>query len=190
MKAISLLSSGIDSPVASKLMAKKGFEIIYLHLKLTPDADAVKNLKSKIDKNAQLIIKEFYSELEKISLSANKKYTCILCKRSMLRIAQEVAKEHGAEAIITGENLGQVASQTLENMKVIDEAVKIPVIRPLLCLDKMEIVKLAREIGTYRLSTIENKKCPFVPPSPATKSKLEKVQKEENMFFTRKHNLA
>ncbi len=183
MKAIALLSTGIDSPVASHLMLKKGFEIIYLHLRLEDDANRVENLKSLIDKDSKLIIKDFFPFLEEVSKKTNKRYMCILCKRNMLRIAEKVAIEEGAVALITGESLGQVASQTLENMKTIDCAVSIPVLRPLLCFDKMEIVKIAREIGTYKLSTLESKKCSFVPSSPATKSKLANVLKEENKLF-------
>jgi tRNA uracil 4-sulfurtransferase len=95
----------------------------------------------------------------------------------MYRIAEKIAKEEKAKFIITGENLGQVASQTLDNLAVLEESVEIPVLRPLLCLDKEEIVSIAKEIGTYELA--KNIKCLFVPKRPTTKANLIKTKQEE-----------
>ncbi len=184
MKAVALISLGIDSPVACHLMKKKGFEIVYLHMKIVEGESHIEIIKSKLDEKAKLKVVDYYPFLEKIRKKCKDRYTCILCKRGMLRIAEEVAIKEGAQAIITGENLGQVASQTIENLKVIDSAVDMPVLRPLLCLDKTEIIHIAREIETYNISTVEKRKCPYVPKGPATRSVIERIEKEEaNLDF-------
>ena len=176
MKAIILLSSGIDSPVAAYLIKEKGLEIIGLNFFMDNHKDVDKIAKKLgIKKIYHISHKEI---LNQISQKTNPKYTCILCKRVMYRIAENLAKKENAKFIITGENLGQVASQTLDNLAVLDNAVKIPVLRPLLCFDKNEIIKIAKEIKTYELA--ENKKCLFVPRHPATKAKLEIIEKEES----------
>ena len=103
------------------------------------------------------------------------KYTCVLCKRQMYRVAEEVAREEGAKGIVTGESLGQVASQTTDNLFVIDQACSIPVYRPLIGMDKVEIEEIARKIGTYEASILPVKSCQAVPKKPITKAKLEDV---------------
>ena len=176
MKAIILLSQGIDSPVAAYLMQKQGLKLIGLNFFIN-NHRAVDKIAKKLEiSNVHYIShKEI---LTKINNNINPKYTCIICKRIMYRIAENIAKKENAKFIITGENLGQVASQTLDNLAVLDNAVKIPVLRPLLCFDKNEIVKIAKEIKTHDLS--ENKKCPFVPRHPSTRAKLEVIKKEES----------
>lgn len=175
MKAIILLSPGIDSPVAAYLMKEKGLELIGLNF-FIDNHNAVEKISKKIG-----IKKVYYINhkgiLTQISQKTNPKYTCIICKRMMYRIAEKLAKKEKAEFIITGENLGQVASQTLDNLAVLDNAIKTPILRPLLCFDKNEIIDIAKNINTYELS--ENKKCLFVPRHPSTKAKLEIIEKEE-----------
>ena len=176
MKAIILLSSGIDSPVAAYLMQKQGLELIGLNFVLEKSKNIEKILK-------KLGIKKVYyinhkEILTQIKNNTNPKYTCILCKRIMYRIAEKLAKKQNAKFIITGDNLGQVASQTLDNLAVLDNAIKTPILRPLLCFDKNEIIDIAKNINTYELS--ENKKCLFVPRHPSTKAKLEIIEKEES----------
>ncbi len=95
----------------------------------------------------------------------------------MYRIAEKLAENEKVKFIITGENLGQVASQTLDNLAVLDNAINLPILRPLLCFDKNEIIDIAKSINTYELS--ENKKCQFVPRHPSTKAKLEIIEREE-----------
>lgn len=176
MKAIILLSSGIDSPVAAYLMKEKGLEIIGLNF-FMDNHKAVDKIAKKlgIKKIYHISHKEI---LNQISQKTNPKYTCLLCKRFMYRIAEKLAKKENAKFIITGENLGQVASQTLDNLVVLNNALNMPILRPLLCFDKNETIKIAKEIKTYELS--ENKKCPFVPKHPATKAKLDIIKKEES----------
>ena len=176
MKAVILLSPGIDSPVAAYLMKEKGISLIGLNF-FMDNHKAVDKIAKKlgISNIHHISHKEILSEIKN---NTNPKYTCLLCKRIMYRIAEALAKKEKADFIVTGENLGQVASQTLDNLYVLDESIKTNVLRPLLCFDKNETIKIAKEIKTYELS--ENKKCLFVPRHPATKAKLEIVEKEES----------
>jgi thiamine biosynthesis protein ThiI len=115
----------------------------------------------------------------RISESPNPKLRCVLCKRSMYRIAGAFAEERGAKGIVTGESLGQVASQTLDNLYVLDEATRIPVLRPTIGLDKLEIEGIAKKIGTYGISAVSVDGCTVVPNKPSTRSRLEEVHELE-----------
>jgi thiamine biosynthesis protein ThiI len=117
--------------------------------------------------------------MERILDSPEPRFTCVLCKRSMYRIAEEFCQHKRAKAIVTGESLGQVASQTLDNLYVLDSAVSIPVLRPLIGLDKVEIEERARIIGTYSLTAHKVEGCKVVPSTPATTSRIEKIEKLE-----------
>jgi thiamine biosynthesis protein ThiI len=110
------------------------------------------------------------------------RYTCILCKRMMYRVAEAVAKEVGAKGIVTGESLGQVASQTLENLFVLDNIASMPVYRPLIGFDKVEVEKIAREIGTFELSIMPAEGCRAVPSKPTTRARMELVRRLEEML--------
>ncbi|HUK92977.1 MAG TPA: tRNA 4-thiouridine(8) synthase ThiI, partial [Methanomicrobiales archaeon] len=107
------------------------------------------------------------------------KYTCLLCKRRMYRVAGAVAREAGAKGLVTGESLGQVASQTLDNLFVLNDAAELPVFRPLIGLDKEEIIRIARDIGTFPTSTVPIRGCQAVPKKPSTRAVLEKVREIE-----------
>jgi len=111
----------------------------------------------------------------RITESAKPKYICILCKRSMYRIAEEFAKKNKAKAIITGESLGQVASQTLSNLYVLSSSIKLSILRPLIGLDKVEIEDIARKIGTYKITAKSIEGCKAVPMAPATRSKIKNI---------------
>ncbi|MBW3000035.1 7-cyano-7-deazaguanine synthase [Candidatus Woesearchaeota archaeon] len=180
MKAISLISDGIDSPAATAIMLEKGLEIIGVHF---ADLD-----KKSVEKAKRLCKKIGLKKLYIINHDVNKKgmlkncpskYVCVLCKRMMLRIAEKIAEKENCEVLVTGENLGQVASQTLENMQVTDSCVKIPIIRPLLCNDKVETVKIANKIGTYDISAEPSIGCTAVPKHPITKSKIGYIEELE-----------
>jgi thiamine biosynthesis protein ThiI len=185
-KVIVLLSGGIDSPAAAWMMMKRGVEIICLHMdnsRLFGDFSRLRATEtieelSSWDRKIKTYMVPQCDILEEIRKSG--KLTCVLCKRAMLRAAEIIAKREGAKAIITGENLGQVASQTLDNINVIDRAVDIPVLRPLIGMDKMDIVRLAQKIGTYDIS-IQFAPCCWGPPKyPATKSTMKVVDKAES----------
>ncbi len=182
-KAILLVSGGIDSPVAGYILKEKGFEVIGLHLSNNINKDEehkVKKLMKKIG------VKKLYtanaSIYQKDFSKTKSRFRCILCKRMMFRLAQKIAEKENAKFIITGENLGQVASQTLDNLAVNDfviEHEKFFVIRPLLTLDKNDIINIARKIGTFDISIEKTPSCPWLPSNPATKTTNPQLEKEE-----------
>ncbi len=188
MKFISLVSSGIDSPVATYLISKISKEIILLHGDIKPFTDdrEINNfilLATHLKKISKCLFKVYISahgeSLETFKKDCNNRYTCIFCKRMLLRYAEKIAEKLEADAIVMGDSLGQVASQTLHNINVIDSAVKIPIIRPLIGYDKEDIVKIAKDIGTYDLSILPSDPCKAVPNKPATQAKLDKILDEE-----------
>ena len=190
MKGLLLLSAGIDSPVAGYLMLKQGIDIVALHLHNSPEEDSfsielskriVSHLSQHTGRTIPLYSAENHSNEKQIWENANRRYQCLICKRLMYRLAERLAKQLGCDFIVTGENLGQVASQTLDNMVVLSDSISIPILRPLLCNDKNDTIKIAEEIGTFALSAQQSvNKCPFVPNSPATKAKLEEIQYQES----------
>ena len=185
-KALALVSSGIDSPVAAKMMIDKGLEVIGLHFDNRPFTDARPITKTiRICRN--IGIKKLYIVKHGLSMGdivgkINRRLTCLMCRRLMFRIAERIAKKEKCSFLITGENLGQVASQTLDNMVVVTKAVKIPILRPLLCNDKQETVDMAKSIGTYDVSIEPPGCCRLVPEFPATKSNIKIVEEEERKF--------
>jgi len=132
-------------------------------------------------RNGNLTMIPFLEFQKKVLTKTPAKYRVILYRREMMRQAEKLAQQIGARAIITGEALGQVASQTIENLAVIEQAVNLPVLRPLICFDKQEIIKLAQKIGTYEISTEPHQDCCslFVPEHPATKANLADILKVE-----------
>ncbi|MEM2848975.1 MAG: tRNA uracil 4-sulfurtransferase ThiI [Candidatus Bathyarchaeia archaeon] len=193
-RVVALISTGIDSPVASWLMMKRGCSIIVLYAQVNPDKpeacihkllDIIEVLKRwHIGLDVPVYVYRHGEALAEISRYASN-YTCILCKRLMLRVAERLSHEKGAKAIVTGENLGQVASQTLNNLNAIDNAIETSVLRPLIGFDKEEIMSLARRIGTYEISIGSHPKylqetvCWAKPSKPTTKADLGEVLKLE-----------
>jgi thiamine biosynthesis protein ThiI len=188
MKLVSLISTGIDSPVATYLISKYSKEIILVHGDIKPftDNQEIKNflilakyLKKISKAKISIYIVPHGFSLLNYKLTCNNRYTCIFCKRMLLRYAEKIAENTSAGAIIMGDSLGQVASQTLKNIKTIEESIKTPILRPLIGLDKNEIVKIAKEIGTYDISILPTTSCKAVPDKPVTQCKLEKILLEE-----------
>jgi thiamine biosynthesis protein ThiI len=189
MKFASLISSGIDSPVATFLLSKKAEEIVLIHGDIRPYTDdrEIKNFKKLakyLKKITSCYLKVYLvphgSSLSTFKQYCNNKFTCVFCKRMLLRCAEKIAEKEEDVAIIMGDSLGQVASQTLQNIRVIDKAVDMPILRPLIGFDKEEVVKIAKEIGTYALSILPTDGCNAVPKKPATKAKIETILDEEN----------
>jgi len=182
-KALLLASGGIDSPVAGYIMKKRGLEVVAIHFDNRPLIDykpleKTKRLLRKIGVKKLYVVKHGKIQLDIIK-NCFRRYQCVICRRLMFRIAEKIAKKEKCKYLITGENLGQVASQTLDNLTLVTRAVKIPILRPLLGNDKQETVDLAKEIGTYDVSIEPGTCCKAVPRQPITKGKEEKLEKEE-----------
>ncbi len=183
MKGLLLISGGIDSPIAGYLMAKKGVEVIAIHFvnseQLSKEQkQKIKALAEKSSAKKLYLVNNFENQ-KAFQENCHNRFQCILCKRTMFRIAEKIAEKENCDFIITGDNIGQVASQSLDNMLVISKAVKIPIVRPLLCNDKVETMAIARKVGTYDISIQHAGKCPFVPSKPATKSRVDQLEREE-----------
>ena len=195
MKFVSLISSGIDSPVATYLISKKADELIFVHSENRPFTDdreisnfiaIAKYLKKKIRSKVKIYIVPHGPSLFSYKERCEDRYTCVFCKRMMLRYAEKIAEKEDSDAIIMGDSLGQVASQTLQNLRVVDSAVKMPVLRPLIGLDKEDIVRIAKKICTYELSIQHSSGCNAVPYKPSTKSKLDAVLAQEKKLEIKK----
>ncbi len=188
-KALLLLSGGIDSPVAGYMIAKRGVEINALYFHTYPFTseranEKVIKLKEKLEEYCGKI--KLYSinilEIHKaIKEFCREEETTILARRFMMRIAERVAKENNMQMLITGESLGQVASQTMSSMTVIENAIDMPILKPVVGLDKTEIIEIAREIGTYETSILPYDDCcsVFAPKHPLINPKLESILRSE-----------
>lgn len=184
-KALVLVSGGIDSPVASYMMAKRGIEPVYLHFHSYPfttdqSIEKVRGLVKILTGYTgptDLYLHPFSELQKKIVYSVPDKYRIIIYRRMMMRIACALAKQLGIQALVTGEALGQVASQTLENMFVISDASDLPLLRPLVGYDKKDIISLAQKVGTYELSIEPHDDCctVFMPKRPVTRAVLQDV---------------
>ena len=187
--AISLLSGGLDSPVSSWMMARRGVELEMVHFVSPPYTS--QQAQDKVLDLAKLLtawcgrlrvhIVPFTEIQEEIRKNCPEEYFTLIMRRFMMRLAQAIAKRAGAKALITGESLGQVASQTMMALAVTDGVTEMPVLRPLIGMDKVEIIRMSREIGTYDTSILPYEDCctVFTPRHPATRPKLEDVRAAE-----------
>ncbi len=189
-KLVCLLSGGIDSPVACWLVMRRGAPITPIYFDNYPftDETTLKRAIRVAEKLAEwavgypmkLYIVPHGPNLIEIREKCPERLTCVICKRMMYRIAEEIARREKAEGIVTGDSIGEQASQTLWNLKVLDEAARqFPVYRPLIGFDKVETENLARKIGTYEISIQRAKACEAVPKRPATKASLKSVHEAE-----------
>ncbi len=189
-KGMSLLSGGIDSPVSTWMMAKRGMMIEAVHFHSFPYTSH--RAQEKVEQLASIVATycgRFKMHLinllpiqEQIVQNCPEEETTILVRRFMMRIAEDLAKANGCNMLITGENLGQVASQTAESLVVTDASVSMPVMRPLIGMDKTDIMDLAQEIGTYQKSIEPFEDCctVFLPKHPSTKPKLDSILYSES----------
>ena len=188
-KGLLLLSGGIDSPVAGFIMAKRGVEIAGLHFHSYPFTSL--RAEQKVLDLASILsiytgpIKIYSINLLKIQKEINKKCLeeemTIISRRFMMRIAERLSEENNYNALITGENLGQVASQTIYSINVINRAVEIPILRPLIGMDKVDIVAWAKDIETFETSIIPFEDCcsVFLPKHPLTRPKADEIERSE-----------
>lgn len=188
MKVVSLISGGIDSPVATYLMLKKEVEVVAVHFDNRPFTDEkqinkalalVRHLGMRFGVEIKTYLIPHGKNQTEFARNCKRKLECVLCRRMMFRVAEKICEVESADAILTGESLGQVASQTLKNIFVESHAVKIPILRPLIGFDKVEITNIAKKIGTYEISIMPGVCCTIVPKKPATQAKLDDVLSEE-----------
>lgn len=188
-KVVSLLSSGIDSPVASWRLARRGAVVVGVHFSGRPQtSDASEWLVDDIAKVLErtgcigrVYVVPFGDCQREIALAAPPELRVILYRRLMFKVAQEIARREKAGALVTGESLGQVASQTLDNIRCTDAAVELPVFRPLIGTDKLEIIAEAQRLGTFEISSQDAPDCCtlFMPRNPETHAKLPRVLEAE-----------
>lgn len=188
-RAMCLLSGGIDSPVAAYMIAKRGVEVEAVHFFSYPYTSQL--ARDKVQELARLVtrycgrmtlnIVSFTQIQEAIRDNCPEEFFTLIMRRFMMEISQRIAKQHGCGALITGENLGQVASQTMEAMTVTGAVVDIPIFMPLVGMDKEEIVTIARKIGTMETSVLPYEDCctVFTPKHPKTKPTLAQLEKAE-----------
>jgi thiamine biosynthesis protein ThiI len=184
MKAVSLISGGIDSPVASYLMSRAGADVVLLHMSNGEYGDPkdlekviriAERLESYTRREFPVYVADHGRNQKIIQEGCDSHYQCVLCKRTMHRVAKKLAQSIGAEGIVMGDSLGQVASQTLLNIRAEQYGLDFPVFRPLIGLDKLEVIDIAKRIGTYDISIIRTSGCAAVPKGPVTEAKVDKV---------------
>jgi len=191
MRLIALVSGGIDSPVASYKMIERGADVILLHMDCRPYADGrsidkvkriAERLKEFTGKEVPLYSAGHGDNQTLIRKRCDSGYRCVMCKRLMMFVAKELALRNGCSGIIMGDSLGQVASQTLRNIRSGSFDLGFPVVRPLIGLDKLEIEAIAKRIGTYELSILHESPCGILPPRPITEAEPFKVVSQQSLL--------
>lgn len=191
-RVVGLISGGIDSPVAAYRIMQRGCRLIFVHFHSAPYQDKtsqekVRLLVKRLTRHqflSRLYLVPFGEIQRQIVAGVARPLRVVLYRRMMLRIGEAIARKEKAKALVTGESLGQVASQTLDNMAVIQQAARLPILRPLVGMDKQEIIDQARRIGTFEISSIPDQDCCqlFVPAHPATKARFADVEQDETKF--------
>jgi thiamine biosynthesis protein ThiI len=187
-RGVMLMSGGIDSPVALHYLLRQGHEMLAVHLDNRPftddsplekTVDHLRLLRERYRQSIPLYVLPHGPTQVTLMRSTDRHVGCILCRRFMWRGAERIAERERATFLATGEALGQVASQTLSNMRSATASVQLPIVRPLIGFDKAEIEAVAKEIGTYGISTRPGVCCQAVPDRPATRSDLVQILREE-----------
>lgn len=182
MNAVCLVSSGIDSPVASYLISPYVDNMTLLHVDNDQFSTSNHNitflslarrLKEILSCQINVGIVSHGNTLQAFRTVSDSKFTCLFCKRMMVRYANYVVEQKNADIIVMGDSLGQVASQTLQNIRVVDAVSQVPIIRPLIGFDKQDIIQIARKIGTYDLSIADVGECLAVPKKPSTQARID-----------------
>ncbi len=191
-KMVALISGGIDSPAAAWLMMRRGCDLIPVFFnngKFSDKAyteramDTIKKLREWAPGHPFKVYEVPHGDsLREFIEKGNVKYTCVFCKHMMYKTAVEIAKKEGAHGIVTGSSLGQVASQTSDNLMLEHFMIDFPVYHPLIGLDKDEIVEIARKIGTYDISIRPASCCKAVPPHPSIHGRMEEIARIESNF--------
>lgn len=183
-KVVALVSGGIDSPVAAHLMMRKRIAVLPLFLDNYPFAfsdtlDKAAEATEALFGKKQLYVMNHGGTLAEVLRQCPRHLTCVLCRRMMFRAAEAFAEKSGACGIVTGEFLGSKASQTAVNLGIVSRAVRMPVLRPLLCYNKEETLRIAQRIGTYGASTKPAMCCTVTPEHPETGARIAEVLRAE-----------
>jgi tRNA uracil 4-sulfurtransferase len=191
-RVVCLLSGGIDSPVAAWRMMKRGCRVVFVHFHSYPilsrasqeKARELARLLTRYQLHSRLLLVPFGEIQQRVVLAVAPPLRVVIYRRLMMRIAEAIARAHRAQALVTGEVVGQVASQTLENMTRINDVVQVPVLRPLIGMDKEEITAEAQRLGTYPISIIPDQDCCtlFTPRHPATRARRGDVERAEALL--------
>ncbi len=190
-RGVMLMSGGIDSPVALDMMLRQGHELFAVHLDNRPFTDDsplakivdhLALLRARYQQGIPLYVVPHGPTQVTLMRTTDRHVGCVLCRRFMWRSAERLAEREGATFLATGEALGQVASQTLSNMRTATAAVRLPIVRPLIGLDKAEIEQIAKRLGTYEISTRPGVCCQAVPDRPATRSNLVQIGSQEALL--------
>jgi len=190
-RGVMLMSGGIDSPVALHYLLRQGHEMLAVHLDNRPFTDDsplekivdhLRLLRERYRQAIPLYVLPHGPTQVTLMRSTDRHVGCVLCRRFMWRGAERIAQREHASFLATGEALGQVASQTLSNMRSATSAVQLPIVRPLIGFDKAEIEAVAKEIGTYEISTRPGVCCQAVPDRPATRSNLVQILQQEQLL--------
>jgi thiamine biosynthesis protein ThiI len=189
LRGLALVSGGIDSPVAAYLLGREGLELVLVHFDNRPftsdeEVEKAKRLMAALDeslgiKTKKILVPHGKTQAE-FARSCRRNMECVLCRRMMFRVAEKLADRYEVDYLVTGESLGQVASQTLANILVEERATSLPILRPLIGFDKIEIERIAKAIGTYELSILPGLCCTIVPKKPSTYSRLSVAVDEES----------
>lgn len=182
-KGLLLISGGFDSAIAGKMMLDQGLKVAAVHFSQEPFTDSSPEEKSRaLCKRlnlSPLLVVNLGQQFSELADNCNHRYFFIFSKRLMLRVASKIARKQDFDCLITGENLGQVSSQTLDNLAVIDAATTLPVLRPLLGMDKNEIIDRCMKLGTFEISKGPELCGVLGPKRPATRSTLKQIEEEE-----------
>ena len=191
-KGLLMLSGGIDSPVSGYLAMKRGIKLECIYFESPPHTsiqakNKVKSLVKKLtnyQSEIKLYVVNFTKIQEEIYKNADPEYMITIMRRMMYRISEKIIKRNNLYVLINGESVGQVASQTLTSMNVINNVTNIPVLRPVCCMDKLEIIDIAKKIDTYETSILPFEDCctVFVPAHPVINPRIDISIKEENKF--------
>ena len=184
-----LMSGGIDSPVALYYMLRQGHDMVAVHMDNRPFTDDsplekvvdhLRALEAAFGRKVPLYVLPHGPTQITLMRSTDRHVGCVMCRRFMWRSAEKIAERELASFLVTGEALGQVASQTLSNMRSATASVQLPIVRPLIGFDKQEIEAVAKAIGTYGISTRPGLCCQAVPDKPATRTNLVQILQEED----------
>jgi len=189
LRGLALVSGGIDSPVAAYLLGREGLELVLVHFDNRPftsdeEVEKAKRLMAALDealavKTKKILVPHGKTQAE-FARSCKRNMECVLCRRMMFRVAEKLADRYEVDYLVTGESLGQVASQTLANILVEERATSLPILRPLIGFDKIEIERIAKGIGTYEVSIMPGLCCTIAPKKPSTYSRLSVAVAEES----------